>query len=382
MNARQRFNATMHYAPRDRACLIDLGFWGETLTAWHDQGLPASVNATNTDAHFGMDGFWRYYLSPEATDGHALVERGMVVPEGLRVGIDPLFDETVIEDQGETQVVQLGDGTRVCRHKTMSSIPSHVGHLLTDRESWAAHYKPRLQPDSPGRYPTDWTAFDALASDDGRDHVLILPGGSLYGWIRNWMGVEGVSYLIYDDPALFEEIVETVAMNITAVLQRTLQRGGRFDACLLWEDMSYNKGPLISPAHFEQFLSPRYRRITDLLGRFGVETIIVDSDGRCDELIPLWLDVGVNGLLPFEIGTTGADPLEYRKRFGRDLRIIGGFDKRILAGGRSEIDRELDRLAPLVADGGYIPTCDHKVSPDIPLDNYRFFVDRVREKWS
>ena len=382
MNARERFQATMAYAPRDRVPLIDLGFWAETLAAWRRQGLPPHVGPGQTDAHFGMDGFWRYYVSPEATDAHALMDRGMVTGQGVRLGLVPMFDQAVLRDEGDRQVVQLGDGTRVRRHKTMSSIPQHVGHLLTDRASWETHYKPRLDPDSPRRYPTDWATFDAVAGDPARDHILILPGGSLYGWLRNWMGLEAVSLLVHDDPGLFEEIVDTVATTVAAVLDRVVARGGRFEACLLYEDMAYNHGPLISPGHFRKFLSPRYRRITDVLRRGGVETIIVDSDGRVDELIPLWLDAGINTVLPLEIGTTGADPVAYRKRFGRSLRIIGGVDKRILALSTEAIERELDRLTPLVEAGGYIPTCDHKVPPDVPLDHYRYYLDRCREKWS
>ena len=74
--------------------------------------------------------------------------------------------------------------------------------------------------------------------------------------------------------------------------------------------------------------------------------------------------------------------LEYRRQFGKDLRIIGGVDKRILASSPEAIEAELDRLTPLVADGGFIATCDHKVPPDVPQDNYRYFVDRMRTKWT
>lgn len=31
MNERQRFDATMHYGPRDRAPICDFSFWDETL---------------------------------------------------------------------------------------------------------------------------------------------------------------------------------------------------------------------------------------------------------------------------------------------------------------------------------------------------------------
>ena len=381
MNARDRFNATLRYDDRDRCPAIDLGFWDECLDLWRDQGLPAEVNAKTTDAYFGMEGFMRYYVSPEATDGSGLVDRGMIVPEGVRVGLTPLFPERVLEDHGDQEVVQKGDGTRVRRHRRMSSIPVQESHRLCDRKSWENHYQPRLNSESEERFPVDWSGLDRVASDRSREHLLILPGGSLYGWIRNWMGMEAVSYLIYDDPALFEEMLETICNCIHGSLTRVLERGGSYDACLFWEDLAYNAGPLISPARFEQFIVPRYRCLTDLLRRHGVEHLIVDSDGRIDAIIPLWLDAGVNTILPLEIGTTGADPIEYRKRFGRDLRIIGGFDKRILAESKRAIEREVDRLTPMVEEGGFIPTCDHKVPPDVALEHYRYYLELARERW-
>jgi len=340
------------------------------------------VDATCTDGYFQLDGFWRYYLSPEATDGSCLLKRGMVVPEGLRVGLLPFFDSLVIEDLGDQERVQIADGTRVLRHKQGGSIPRHEGYILRDRASWEAHYKPRLCPDSPGRFPVDWSAWDVAASNPLREHILILPAGSLYGWIRNWMGVEEVSYLIYDDPALFQEMVNTIADCVCGALETVLSRPGAvFDAAFFWEDMSFNKGPLISPRQFQDFLSPSYRRITSILRKASVEHIIVDSDGSLDELIPLWLDAGVNTVLPLEIGTTGSDPVKTRARFGKDLKMIGGFDKRILASTKEAIETEIRRLAPLVGSGGFIPCCDHKVPPDVSLENYRFFLDAARNIW-
>jgi uroporphyrinogen-III decarboxylase len=176
-------------------------------------------------------------------------------------------------------------------------------------------------------------------------------------------------------------MVETVANCAYAVIERALVAGARFEVCLLWEDMCYNKGPLISPAHFRQFLTPHYRRLTELLRRHGIDIVFVDSDGRVDELIPLWLDAGVNGISPIEIGTTGADPLRYRREFGRDLLMFGGVDKRILAHSPAAIEAEITRLMPLMEDGGFILAPDHKVPPDVPLAHYQHYINAIRHTW-
>lgn len=70
------------------------------------------------------------------------------------------------------------------------------------------------------------------------------------------------------------------------------------------------------------------------------------------------------------------DPLRLRRTFGKSLRLWGGVDKRELANGRAAIDRHLLSLQPLIEEGGFIPTVDHTVSPDISWDNFRYYMER------
>jgi uroporphyrinogen decarboxylase len=58
--------------------------------------------------------------------------------------------------------------------------------------------------------------------------------------------------------------------------------------------------------------------------------------------------------------------------------MMGGFDKRILAGPKAGIRRELARLAPVIEEGGYLPGCDHGVPHDVPLENYAYLVDLLK----
>ncbi len=41
--------------------------------------------------------------------------------------------------------------------------------------------------------------------------------------------------------------------------------------------------------------------------------------------------------------------------------------------------RELERLAPLVEEGGFVPFCDHYIPADVTLDKYRFYLKKKRE---
>lgn len=107
----------------------------------------------------------------------------------------------------------------------------------------------------------------------------------------------------------------------------------------------------------------------------------LDCDGKIDDLILLRLDVGVNCMFPIEIGAWCADPVSYRKKYGQQLLMIGGVDKHILAGSKQAIEAEVYRLLPLVEEGGYIPTPDHRVPPDVPLQNYLHYLETARRVW-
>jgi uroporphyrinogen decarboxylase len=365
MNDRERFVATMHYQPRDRSPIWDFSFWDDTLPVWHSQGLPSYVTRATSDAYFGMDNGLEY--------GSAAV--------GVEAGLSPKFGYEVIEDRGEDELIRQDDGVIVVRTKVLGSIPQPQRHSLSDRASWRKLFKPRLDPDHPSRFPPDYRARLAEWRDPNRDYPLVLPGGSLYGWLRNWMGMEQLSLVIYDDPAWFEEMVETVADCIIGVLTKLLATGVKFEACGMWEDMAYNAGPLMSPKHFKQYLAPHYRRIADLLRSHDVDVIWVDCDGNIEKLVPHWLDAGINCMFPLEVGTWGADPVAYRRRYGKELLIMGGVDKHLLATTPAAIRAEVERLAPLVEEGGYIGFCDHRVPPDVPFANYLYYLDQARRVW-
>ena len=358
----------MHYQPRDRAPLYDFNFWDETIPIWHKQGLPATVNQANSRHYFGLD---------------ASLGGGEPPFWGASWNCDlcPAFEEKILTDDGDEFTQLDRDGVIVRRQHSSVSIPMHMGHTLVDRESWQKHYLPKLNPDSPARKPQNWEPQVAAWLNTQRDHPVVVNGGSLFGRLRDWMGMENIALVVYDDPAWFEEMVETRLNLALSALQNLFATGAKFDACAMWEDMAYNSGPLLAPEHFKRYLVPGYRRISELCRRHGCDVIWLDCDGKIDDLMPLWLDAGINCMFPMEIGTWGADPVKYRKQYGKELLIMGGFDKHILARTQNEIAAEIHRLAPLVEEGGFIPFADHRVPPDVPLANYEFYCKTVRQVW-
>jgi uroporphyrinogen decarboxylase len=125
---------------------------------------------------------------------------------------------------------------------------------------------------------------------------------------------------------------------------------------------------MISPAMARRFLVPCWRQWCRQARAAGVPVIDMDSDGYVGELIPLWIEAGINVCDPLEVAA-GNDINAYRGAFGRSIAFRQGVDKRAIAKGGQVIRRELERLAPVVRSGGYIPGCDHGVPPDISWTN-------------
>ena len=150
------------------------------------------------------------------------------------------------------------------------------------------------------------------------------------------------------------------------------------DYICYFEDFAFKTGPLISPRIFEKFLLQRYRRMNDHLRSLGMDIIGMDSDGNFEVLMPMMIEAGFNYVQPME-QAADMDAVRIRKEYGKAMGMLGSIDKRELAKGRKEIDHELQRQVPfLLETGGYIPTVDHTVPPDVSYDNFLYYLEVKR----
>jgi uroporphyrinogen decarboxylase len=128
-----------------------------------------------------------------------------------------------------------------------------------------------------------------------------------------------------------------------------------------------------------EFMLPNYQKLTACFRDHGVKTVILDTDGDCWKLIPIFIEGGITGMWPFE-ANAGMNVVEVRDAFPA-LQIIGGIDKVQLASGREAIERELQaKLTPsMIGHGGYVPMVDHAVPPDVSLADFSYYRQRLAE---
>jgi len=329
--------------------------WPETFEKWKTQGYPE--DQVNEHEFFDAVPAFAFLL--------------------WEAGIFPAFDEKVIEETDDYRIFTDGAGVRHKDWKNKSCIPQHLGFTFQTAEQWPM-FKERLQPD-PGRLKN---IDDAIIYCRDTNHPVAFWTASMMGWIRDWMGVENMSFLMYDSPDVYEDIVNTIADLVCWAADIVLPRARELECPVEmgfgWEDICGKTGPLVSPHIFDQYVAQGYRRIRDKLEAYDIHLYGLDSDGFVEPLIPHWMEAGVNVMFPIEPGTWKATPEDIRQKFGKELRIIGGFDKLVLEKDKAAIDAELESHMDLMREGGYIMMPDHLITPGVPLANYQYYLEKVR----
>jgi len=379
MPNRERFLAICHGERPGDIAITDLLFepLAETPEEWIKQGAPEEIKK--------ISGFNRYFQLEHV---HALQEiiagnyradlmGDNLPPSFVTPPVVPVFEIKVIEEDERHRIETTYGGAtvKVCKEFPWR-MPKYLDYPVKDRATWN-EYKKRLDPNTPERWPSDWNAFVKKTNSEDAPTMLHLSG--FFGMLREWMGLETLLYTFYDDPELIEDMMDQLLYLDMEVAKRAL-KDLRIEFVRLWEDMAYKSGSLISPDMFKKFMIPRYKKITDFLHSQGIDIIHLDSDGNINELIPIWLEeCGVNFPWPLEVAA-GMDAVALRKKYGKDIILAGNIDKRVFAKGKDAIRDEIMSKVPfLIETGGYFPGLDHGTPPDISLENYRYFINLLRE---
>lgn len=363
MNDLERYLACMEYQPADRRPNHEIGVWEQTKVRWR-------AEAPDAVRDFG----WQWFYQEDAL---GLDHRDYV---DVDYGFKPRYDEAVLEDDGETRLIRDRNG--IVRRTLMvgavdgasMSMDEYVDFPVKEPADFK-EIKKRLLASDPARIPSDLES--RKEAWQRRDYPLTLgcncAANGFYWRAREWMGTENLSYAWYDEPDMMHEMMEFFADFIIETSRPVLDQV-QVDFFTLNEDLSMKGGPLIGPDTYRTFILPHLKRLVSFLHGYGIRYVGIDSDGDPTVLVPMFLDAGINMLWPIE-RASDVSPVTWRSMFGRDLRLTGGVDKRVLFKGPADVRRHLAELIPLIEEGGYIPSIDHTVPPDISWDQFRDYMD-------
>lgn len=381
--SRERFLQTCEFKILEKPWVRWGSFvWPETEKQWRKQGY----DGTPLDEYFGLDRLERVdpYYGP--------------LPE---------FEHEVVEEDEETVTYINEEGILMKEFKghADTSMPQFIKFPVENRADYEKIKRERLQLAPEYRFPESWqkqvarggrsqttvgvsiaqSEKDTIERHDTETRQEEWPRlcwadrwGGFFGPLRNFFGVQDLCIAFYEQPDLVHEMMEDRANAIIEITEETLKYTN-FETFWYWEDMAYKAGPLVDPEMFREFALPHYKRVNEWLRSKGIKHIGLDSDGNVWKLIPLWIEAGIDMLWPFEV-QAGMDVNAVRKEFGKEFVIFGGIDKKEIAKGGDKLRTEVDRIIPLVEDGGYIPELDHSVHPDIDWPTFCYYLDYLTKR--
>lgn len=369
MNLRENTLAVLRYQPYEKMPVVAFGYWEETLFRWAEEGHVTREEAED------------YATRGDNGEGDRSVMRKLGFDFNWSSSISasvllfPRFEVEMLETAADGSRVIRDELGLICRVKPgVTSIPSEIGTSLTDRAAWESLYLPKLQMCAE-RIP--YARLRALPAPEDREIPIGINLGSLIGHMRNFLGVEHLSYLYADDEELYREIVDTLCGLCYDCAKAMFETGAVFDCGHFWEDICCKSGPLVSPSVFDALVGPWYQKITSLAAAHGVDIISLDCDGMIDALIPTWLGNGVNTMFPIEVGTWNASIAPWREKYGRALRGVGGMNKNVFSRDKKAVDVEIDRLRALISLGGYVPCPDHRIAPDAKFELVQYYCEQM-----
>jgi len=361
MNGRERYLNVLTYKPVDRIPLEPGGPRRSTLRRWHAEGLPEGAD------------FYRHIMD--------LLNIRMEYPakqvdHGVNTRMIPIFEEKVLSHENGHYIVQdwMGAITEISDEFDYTYIRNAIDFVtrkwhkfpVETREDWQ-EMKKRYDPNEPSRLPAN---ADSLKSAmEVRDYLTRFSANGPFWQLREWMGFENLCMAFIERPDFVNEMIEFWCDYILRLFELAAEKFP-IDCFYISEDMAFKAHSMISPAMTREFILPTYKKWVAAGKRHGVQLFDMDSDGFIEELIPIWIEAGINVCDPIEVAAHN-DIVRFKELFGKDIAYRGGVDKRKIAAGGTEMESEVRRVVePFLASGGLIPSCDHGVPHDISFENF------------
>lgn len=324
MTNRERIKAVLNGEKPDRLPMVEwAGWWDQTTNSWIEQGAPRITGPDTLQEYFGLDPLRQIWLGP----------RGPGCPGPSRHGGE------IMKDEADYEALKQ--------------------YLYSDAELERAYQQ-------------------VLAWKEGHDkgdYATWLTLEGFFWFPRTLFGIENHLYSFYDYPELLHQINSDLADYHIKCLEKILPVW-QPEFMTFAEDMSYNLGPMLSKACYDEFMLPYYKRVIPLLKEYGVK-VLIDTDGNVEPLIPWFKEAGIEGVLPLE-RQAGVDVNRIRAQHPEWI-MIGGYNKLIMHLGEDALRAEFERLLPAMKSGRYIPSVDHQTPPSVSVEDYKMYAKLLRE---
>jgi len=348
LNSRDRVKLVLQHREPDRVPIHDSP-WQATIDRWRTEGLPSGVSPAD---YFG------YELA------------------GYGADTSPQFPVEVLSEDDEYIVERNSFGGIRKNHRDLSTTPMIVDYPCKRREDWGK-LKPRLRASD---YRVDWVSgLQSFQSERSRGRFITYNAAVGYDKVQSYVASARLLKAVLMEPDWVEDMYWTDAKLAIEMCDRMMKGGFEFNGAYLFCDLGYRHGLFFSPKHYEDQLHSVFKELCRYFHSHDMP-VILHSCGKVKDLIPYFIEEGIDCLQPLEV-KAGMDLTELKREYGDKISFMGGIDQRLMAfDDPTPIEKEIrEKLEVAKEGGGYIYHSDHSVPKNISFQQYVRVIDLVKK---
>ena len=403
MNSRERVRAALNHQVTDR---VPVDFGGSRVTGI---GALAYKNLLN---HLGMHEEVRIYdckqqLAEPSLDmmnrlGSDVVQLHRLAPgtglpflridrwqPGLLTDGSPCLVpegyESKITKEGQFQILHNGV---ICATRVPGSLYFDICHSPLEKASTFADIDAY-------QFPDPWSAREEAYLKEriqtlyhGTDKALFaglpLMNCSFFEMSLILFGYTNFMGLLLEDPDIIAYWLDKKLAHDCEIMEKYLAIAGPYiEAIQMNDDYGAQSALQISPNIYRTLFKPRQKKWIDFVKARTKAKVFIHCDGAIEEIIPDFIEVGIDILNPLQTSAKGMEPQKIKAKFGNNLAFWGGgveTQSTLPFGTVDEIRKEVrERLDMLKTNGGFVFGTIHNIQPDISPEKIMAIFDTVRE---
>lgn len=269
-------------------------------------------------------------------------------------------DDTYIDDWGIT------------RFRSPEKIWYPIGAPLEEKDAIASYVPPN--PADPHRLKH----LNELVRRCKEKKAIIYFLNDAYAIPARLRGVESFMMDLIMDPDYVRRLID-ISVDFNCQLAECALKAGA-DIIASGDDYAFNSGPLISPELFDEFVKPGLAKVVQHVHACG-GLFIKHSDGKLDKLLDMVISTGIDCLNPID-PMAGMDLADIKKRYGKNLTLMGNFDcSNLMTFGTPE---EVGRVVRNCIEtgkpgGGYILSSSNSITSAAKPENFLAVLETVRK---
>ena len=197
-----------------------------------------------------------------------------------------------------------------------------------------------------------------------------------YGVVRECQRMRGFGEWMEDlllNPAIADALMDRVTDVSVGIAQLALEQAGpHVDVVNFPDDMGFQDRSYVRQEVYRQRIKPYHRRLVEAIKSRTDAKVLMHSDGSVYDLIPDFIDIGVDALNPVQVSAKDMGSARLKAEFGDHLSVWGAIDTQgaLPFGSTDDVVAEVrTRIGDLAPGGGYVLGSVHNILAEVSPEN-------------